>query len=105
MSVSKPFEESSLQNVTQLVKNSGINSQSLLGDGLRRPVPVLPPRPNYSSGLSNSNLSYGGGNFFYFTKRIFVYLKEHIVILADFFSTYNSEIQKMKYHFKVLIFL
>lgn len=60
MSISKPFEESSLQNVTQLVKNNNnIISQPLMGD-IRRPAPVLPPRPCNSSGLNNSYMSYGG---------------------------------------------
>lgn len=60
MSVSKPFEESSLQNASQLFKNTNISSQSLMGD-IRRPVPVLPPRPyNSSVGINNSYMSYGG---------------------------------------------
>lgn len=62
MSISKPFEESGLQNVTQLLKNSNLNSQSLVGD-IRRPAPVLPPRPYSSSGgFNNSFPSYGGKN-------------------------------------------
>lgn len=60
MSVSKPFEENSLQNVTHILKNSNLNSQSLMGG---RPAPVLPPRPNNSSGLNNSLMSYGGKNW------------------------------------------
>lgn len=61
MSISKPFEESNnLQNLTQIVKNSNISSQSLMGD-IRRPAPILPPRP---SGLSNSYMSYGGKYFY-----------------------------------------
>lgn len=60
MSISKPFEGGSLQNVTQLVKNNNnIISQPLMGD-VRRPSPVLPPRPYSSGGPSNSYMSYGG---------------------------------------------
>lgn len=64
MSVSKSFEESGLQNVTQLVKNGTINPQSVMGE-LRRPAPALPPRPqNQISASSNSYLSHGGKNRF-----------------------------------------
>lgn len=71
MSVSKPFEETTLQNATQLVRNSNINTQSLMGD-IRRPVPVLPPRPYNSSGFNNS-MSYGGKKLSLTLKMLFVY--------------------------------
>lgn len=66
MSVSKPFEENSLQNATQVVKNSSLNPSLITGTS--RMAPILPPRPSNlvpSSGYGtvNSYMPYGGEKF------------------------------------------
>lgn len=82
MSISKPFEDGSLQNVTQLVKNNNnIISQPLMGD-VRRPAPVLPPRPYSSGGPSNSYMSYGGK----FLNLLYTFIQLFIMFTQSFIS-------------------